>query len=320
MSENMNLDDFWSNDEWGAAYEREPLTEQTLRTVETQSGYRLPASYVSLLMQHNGGALNRTCVKGSWAVIEGLYGISSKSAAWYKDVVEVWGYPAIGVPISDGPSGHTMFFLDYRECGPDGEPKVAEVDQEFDYKITVLADSFAEFLGKLVDEEENDSDEQIAENMRRLADPYRDVAFSSVDPDMRPAFRRAVWGEWSWGLVIGWDVVLLAGIIFLGKSSAFGWKPQKLTLLLTGWLILHTVMTAALAVGCCKKSKKPCKYYCDRVARCWEENGKRYYCLEKSKKEKYTNNIAAKPGDDVIVYVLEKDEIVVKKDGKREPQ
>ena len=38
-----------------------------------------------------------------------------------------------------------MIFLDYRACGPQGEPAVVHVDQENDYKITHLADSFEEF-------------------------------------------------------------------------------------------------------------------------------------------------------------------------------
>ena len=43
-------------------------------------------------------------------------------------------------------AGHDMVFLDYRECGPQGEPKVVHIDQEDDYYITPLADSFEEFV------------------------------------------------------------------------------------------------------------------------------------------------------------------------------
>ena len=46
-----------------------------------------------------------------------------------------------------------MIFLDYRECGPSGEPKVVHIDQEMDYEITFLADSFEEFIRGLVNED-----------------------------------------------------------------------------------------------------------------------------------------------------------------------
>ncbi len=39
-----------------------------------------------------------------------------------------------------------MVCLDYRSCGPNGEPSVVHVDQESDYKITKLAESYEAFL------------------------------------------------------------------------------------------------------------------------------------------------------------------------------
>ena len=47
-----------------------------------------------------------------------------------------------------------MIFLDYRECGTHGEPKVVHIDQEWDYKITPLSDSFEKFIRGLVNEED----------------------------------------------------------------------------------------------------------------------------------------------------------------------
>lgn len=39
-----------------------------------------------------------------------------------------------------------IVFLDYRECGTQGEPKVVHIDQESDYEITFLADNFEVFI------------------------------------------------------------------------------------------------------------------------------------------------------------------------------
>lgn len=42
-----------------------------------------------------------------------------------------------------------MVFLDYSECGPEGEPMVTLVDQEDDYSQEILADNFEEFICKI---------------------------------------------------------------------------------------------------------------------------------------------------------------------------
>jgi hypothetical protein len=53
-------------------------------------------------------------------------------------------------------AGHDMIFLDYSDCGPEGEPCVVHIDQESDYEITYLADDFASFVRGLVPYYEED--------------------------------------------------------------------------------------------------------------------------------------------------------------------
>ena len=53
----------------------------------------------------------------------------------------------MGVIIADTISGgHEMIYLDYRDCGKDGEPKVSICIQEDDFEIIILASNFEEFI------------------------------------------------------------------------------------------------------------------------------------------------------------------------------
>ena len=42
-----------------------------------------------------------------------------------------------------------MIFLDYRECGKEGEPCVVYINPEYDFTIIKIAENFEEFIEKL---------------------------------------------------------------------------------------------------------------------------------------------------------------------------
>ena len=181
--EDFDLTNFW-DDNWYALkeYISEPPSDELIASVEEELGYKLPASYIWLMKQHNGGIPVNTCYPcdepTSWAedhvAITGIFGIGREKSyslcgeLGSQFMIDEWEYPAIGVAICDCPSaGHDMIFLDYRACGPQGEPAVVHVDQENDYQITHLADSFEEFIRRLEheslyapDEETGDLDEE----------------------------------------------------------------------------------------------------------------------------------------------------------------
>ena len=131
-----------------------------LWVVHNELGYKLPGSYIELIKRCNGGIPAATLFcKGEYPVyITGIYGIDKTkpyslcgemgSKFWINE----WGYPDIGVTVADTISGgHHMIFLDYRECKKDNKPKVALVDQEDDYNIHVICDSFEEFIKGLIE-------------------------------------------------------------------------------------------------------------------------------------------------------------------------
>jgi hypothetical protein len=160
--EDFDLTNFW-DDNWYALkeYVSDPPSDELITSVEEELGYKLPAAYIWLMKQHNGGIPVNTCYPCNeptcWAedhvAITGIFGIGREKIyslcgeLGSQFMIDEWEYPAIGVAICDCPSaGHDMIFLDYRACGPQGEPAVVHVDQENDYKITHLADSFEEFI------------------------------------------------------------------------------------------------------------------------------------------------------------------------------
>lgn len=175
--EGFNLSDFW---EETSNYAKDKYigpvpTDEMIRSVEEELGYKLPESYIVLMQVQNGGFSKKsafpTSTPTSWAddhiAIEGFlsigwdktYSLCGKLGSRF--MIEEWGYPDIGIAICDCPSaGHDMVFLDYRECGPQGEPKVVHIDQEDDYYITPLADSFEAFIRGLVDEDDFDFDDE----------------------------------------------------------------------------------------------------------------------------------------------------------------
>jgi hypothetical protein len=164
----FEITDFWGPSEYAIKeYVGRPLDDATVRAVEQQLGYKLPASYLELMRFQNGGiprkTNHRTKERTSWShdhiAITGIYSVGSEktyslcgpfgSKFWAQE----WGYPSIGVYFANCPSaGHDMVCLDYSECGRTGEPRVVHIDQEWDYKVVVVAPNFESFVRGLEDE------------------------------------------------------------------------------------------------------------------------------------------------------------------------
>ena len=289
-------------DEYAKNYLSEQVTDDLIREIEAELGYKLPDSYVYLMKLHNGGCPKRTVVKGTYCEIEGIFGIGREKRLsicgymGYSGWMDEWEYSKLGIPICDTINGgHTMVFLDYRECGKDGEPKVVEIDQESDYEIEVLADNFEEFIGKLVYEEENEIEE--------TRNPYESLEMQKVEEKDRAALRRAVWGEWTWSLVLGLEAVLIAvsaGIKLSGTQNSFLLQSSGI---LWGALAIHTLIVIGIVANCFMEVRRIKGYYEDKVDRVWEEKDKKYFRLGKTPKMRHTNLKEYKPGDEVKVFI-----------------
>lgn len=164
----FDVAEFWMSSEYAVEkYVGRPIDEATVRAAEKELGYKLPDSYLEFMRFQNGGiprrTNHRTKERTSWSddhiAITGIYSVGREkmyslcgelgSRFW----VDEWGYPPIGVYFADCPSaGHDMVCLDYSECGPQGEPRVVHIDQEWDYKLVVVAPDFESFIRGLEDD------------------------------------------------------------------------------------------------------------------------------------------------------------------------
>ena len=165
---------FWNDVDYAfESYIGKPVTDKDIKDAEAELGYTLPTAYIELLKNHNGGVVNKNCFindDDDCVYITGIYGIDrdKKYSLLGEMGNEFWiskvKYPPIGIVVADTISGgHDMIFLDYRECGPTGEPKVVRVDQECDYSITPLADNFGDFIKNLYFNIEEITDEEFQE-------------------------------------------------------------------------------------------------------------------------------------------------------------
>ena len=160
--QDFDLSDFWKDSDYAdKEYVGEALTDEMVMSVENELGYKLPHAYIELMKSQNGGmpkkTVHRTNKSTSWdenhIAIKGIFGINrSKPCSLGGSVgskfwIDEWDYPPIGIYFCDCPSaGHDMLCLDYRKCGPQGEPQVVHVDQEDDYKITFVSNDFESFI------------------------------------------------------------------------------------------------------------------------------------------------------------------------------
>ena len=168
----FNWTGFWKDTDYAfESYIGRDVTDEDIKNAEAELGYILPTAYIELLKNHNGGVINKNCFindDDDCVYITGIYGIDrdKKYSLLGEMGNEFWiskvKYPPIGIVVADTISGgHDMIFLDYRECGPTGEPKVVRVDQECDYSITLLADNFGDFIKNLYISIEEITDEEF---------------------------------------------------------------------------------------------------------------------------------------------------------------
>lgn len=126
------------------------LTDEIVESAERLLRVRLPKAYLDLLQVQNGGYLHEEVefegVDGTLRSIEGIgfaRGLDGPQGALFMR--EEWGY-SDGLIYFDG-DAHTGFCLDYRTCGPEGEPSVVWiVPNEGTAEEVIVSENFEALL------------------------------------------------------------------------------------------------------------------------------------------------------------------------------
>lgn len=150
---------FWNDSAPGAGeYIADPPSDGLIESVEEELVFKLPAFYLRMMKQHNGGIPQNRVVSledGSQIEISGILGIgrgvpkSLCGTSGSRFIIEDGGYPEIGVVIADCLSNSGVVMLDYRSSGNDGEPEVVHVDKDNGYSMTRIAPNVEAFFRAL---------------------------------------------------------------------------------------------------------------------------------------------------------------------------
>lgn len=130
------------------------LTAKAVKSAERQLGVRLPALYLALLRQQNGGYLRgsgagRCCLNGIGPSFPSI----TLDRAWWRPAQEndeVWIPEGAEHLIPFDGDGHWDVCFDYRESGPEGEPSITLVECENESEKGI-ARSLAAYLDQLDD-------------------------------------------------------------------------------------------------------------------------------------------------------------------------
>ncbi|MBC1474233.1 SMI1/KNR4 family protein [Listeria grandensis] len=140
------------------------LTKANIELAEATFGVKLPASYVKVLEERNGGYLKTDAVPvncaNDWAEdhihLDELYGIGQDEGIMETEYLRnEWGITKGDIIIIGG-DGHAFVALDYE--GTTTDPKVIHIDTDSS-KVNVICDSFDALLRIMYVAEDPDDDE-----------------------------------------------------------------------------------------------------------------------------------------------------------------
>lgn len=137
------------------------LTDDLVVNAEAQLGVTMPADLIHLLRIRNGGVIadawdacpaDANFYAEDHVPFDHLYGIGPAGQAETITLldtpylVQEWELPSPVILLSG--EGHYWLALDFRTCGPAGQPPVVWLDSEMEHELT-LAPNFRAFVERL---------------------------------------------------------------------------------------------------------------------------------------------------------------------------
>lgn len=154
-------------------YIQKSFDDKTLHIIEGKLQLKLPADYVSLMKQQNGGRLAKTLYHMHEEIdVEEIFGISEEETEGILTTLymrEEWDLPDDIILLSG--DGHRWVFLDYRIDKNQPTVSYIDVETEEDY---VLAATFTDFIKGLY------ADETMVDAEVRAEGVYSEERFEKI--------------------------------------------------------------------------------------------------------------------------------------------
>ncbi|MCR5210110.1 MAG: SMI1/KNR4 family protein [Lachnospiraceae bacterium] len=286
MFENVDLDDIWfevnenESDEWGVysdeakKYDCGPLDDEAIKKAEEELGFKLPESYIYLMKKHNGGLLakNYLAIKntdGFWD-LEGIYGIGEKNYSINHQNDNKADFEENLISICSSVSGHSNIYLDYNECGSQGEPRVIAIEDELDNTF-VLAKNFEDFISRLC---VYDDEEEISK--------HDTLKFFEPDDTIHKAVKKYVIIYYQMWAYIAVPVMIIVSILILKRvihtMSLLVFVPVVLLP-----IALFLILGSLVITGDILKRKYKCWF--DVIENITTENGSTTYKLKETERK-----------------------------------
>ena len=272
MFENVDPDDLWyeGDDPEEEEYEcGNDVSDDLIKSIENDLGFKLPGSYIFLMKKHNGGILKKNCArinrKKIYYDIEGIFGIGrTQKCSVYEVNKEKDYYEGNLIAIGYTFERDGKIYLDYNKCGAEGEPRVIAIDRDdFDGdgpnpNPLVLAADFEAFIGSLFEYDE---------------EKEADVKFAPDDNIHKLVKKKVLLQSSLWVYIVMLIVLLLpvAGIVFGIRFLA--------KLIFVG-IFADTCLFVLFMIASSDIFKRSYKCWYDEIAEIKEENGIVDYVLK----------------------------------------